>query len=177
MRLWVMQTSGRLCTMARGFQTTSWGVYLCSQSEENVTKNVGREIRPKGKLEYNTIKFWTLIYVVTDIFVNEHDPCGTHMRIWCACRKLDSDKSQHTIMSLSHVTAHNSNTLLFKNILQSWTISYMIDEDIFYFIKLQLIIPVKIEYSHPYESMWMNSSTKHFKLIVLRSSCLIVVYI
>ena len=97
------------------------------------------------------------------------------MRIQCVHRNLDSDKSQHTIMLLSHVTAHNFNTLLFKNILQSWTISYMIDEDIFYFKKSQLIVPVKIEYSHPwYESTWMNSSTKHFKLIILESSCLLL---
>ena len=60
---------------------------------------------------------WTL--VVTDILMTDCDICGTHMRIQHACRKLDSDKSQHTIMPLSPVTAHNSNTLLSKNVLQS----------------------------------------------------------
>ena len=80
-------------------------------------------------------------------------------------------------MSLSSVTVLDHNTLLSKNVLQSWDISYMIHEVISYFIMLQLIVPVKTEYSYPrYVSSWTNESMKHFKLIVLRFSCLIVIY-
>ena len=40
------------------------------------------------------------------------------------------------------------------------------------FYELQLIIPVKIKYPCSwYETAWTNSSTKHFKLIILESSC------
>ena len=78
-------------------------------------------------------------------------------------------------MSLSSVTVLDHNTLLSKNVLQSWDISYMIHEVMSYFIMLQLIVPVKTEYSYPrYVSSWTNESMKHFKLIVLRFSCLIV---
>ena len=80
-------------------------------------------------------------------------------------------------MSLSSVTVLNHNTLLLKNVLQSWDISYMIHEDVSYFIILQLMVPVKTEYSHSrYVSLWMNKSVKHFKLIVLSFSCLIIFY-
>ena len=57
--------------------------------------------------------------VVTDALVTDRDVCGTHMRVQRAHQKLDSDKSRHTIVPLSHVTAYNSNTLLSKNVLQS----------------------------------------------------------
>ena len=80
-------------------------------------------------------------------------------------------------MSLSSVTVHNHNTLLSKNVPQSWDISYMIHEDASYFIMLQPIVPAKTEYScSHYVSLWTNESVKHFKLIVLRFSCLIIFY-
>ena len=112
------------------------------------------------------------------MLVTDCDICGTHMRVQLAHRKLDSNKSQHTIVPLSPVAAHNSNTLLSKNVLQSCSISYMIHGDMFYFIMLQLTVPAKTEYSRPrYVSTCTNQSEKHSKLIVLRFGCfLIVVY-
>ena len=115
--------------------------------------------------------------VVTNELVTDWYTCGTHMRVCHAWWKLDYNKSRHTIVLLSHAIRYNSNTLSLQNILQSWDISYVIDEDIFYLMSYNLLILSRLSiHAHDMNQRGWTVLWKHFKLIILESSCLLQKY-